>query len=132
MIRDITHVTMLVDDQDDALAFYRDTLGFAVRDDVSTPEGGRWVTVSPAESEHPQLTLVVADTEAKRERVGSQVADHVAIVLSTDDCRATYETLRDRGVEFAYEPEEQPWGVETTFEDPYGNVFDLLEYRPMA
>lgn len=126
----LTHATVLVDDQDEALAFYRDALGFAVRDDDEIPGGDRWLTVSAPDEEFPQLTLVEADTDEKRDRVGSQVADHVAFVLTTDDCRGTYETLRERGVAFHGEPRAVPWGIEVTFEDPYGNVFDLLEVAP--
>ncbi|WP_158056788.1 VOC family protein [Halorussus halophilus] len=124
----LTHATILVDDYDEALDFYVETLDFEKREDEEMPEGGRWVTVSPtADEEFPQFALVEADTDEKRERVGSQVGDHVLYVLTTDDCRETYETLRERGVEFHGEPSEVPWGIEVTFEDCYGNVFDLLE-----
>lgn len=130
MLTGITHVTVLVDDQDDALAFYTDALGMEVRDDETMEEGVRWLTVAPPGTDYPQLTLVEADTPGKRERVGSQVADHVAVVFTTDDCRGDFERLSERGVEFHGEPGEEPWGVEVTFEDPHGNVFDLLEPRP--
>jgi predicted enzyme related to lactoylglutathione lyase len=128
MITDVTHVTVLVDDQDAALAFYTDTLGFAVADDEEMEEGGRWVTVAPAEG-GTRLALVAADSAAKRERVGTQAADHVLLVLESDDCRADYERLSDAGVEFHGEVREVPWGVDCVFEDPYGNVFNLVEPR---
>ena len=126
MITDATMATILVDDQDEALAFYAETLDFETRADEEY-EGRRWLVVSPSADDAFRFTLVLADTEEKRTRVGSQVADHVAFVLETDDCRATYETLSERGVTFHGEPTEVPWGVEVTFEDPFGNVFDLVE-----
>jgi len=127
MITDATHVTVLVDDQEAARSFWAETLGFEVRDDETVEEGTRWLTVAPPGSGGPELTLVRADTDEKRARVGSQVADHVAVVFRSDDCRGDFERLTDRGVEFHGEPTEVPWGVEVTFEDPAGNVFDLLE-----
>ena len=116
MISDLTHVTMLVDDQEAALEFYTDVLGFEKRDD-ETMEEGRWLTVAPKGQEFPQFVLAESDD--------------VAHVLVTDDCRAEYERLTEAGVEFRGEPMEMPWGVEALFEDPAGNVFDLLEPTEM-
>jgi predicted enzyme related to lactoylglutathione lyase len=130
MLTDITHVTILVEDQDEALAFYTETLGLVVRDDDEFEmegEAGRWLTVSPAGAEFPQIALVEADTPAKRERVGSQTAGHVDFVFQTDDFDAEYERLLEAGVTFHGEPMHNPWGTEITFEDPYGNVHDLME-----
>ena len=130
MLTDITHVTILVDDQDDALEFYTETLGLVVRDDDEFEmegEAGRWLTVSPPGKEFPQVALVAADSPTKRERVGSQVGGHVNLVFQTDDFDAEYERLREAGVTFHGEPMHNPWGTEITFEDPYGNVHDLME-----
>ena len=144
MLTDITHVTLLVTDQDEALSFYTETLGLVKRDDVRMEEAGmegewletemegRWLTVSPSDAEFPQIALTAADTAEKRERVGSQVADHVNLVFATDDFDAEYERLREAGVEFHGEPTENPWGTEAVFEDPYGNVHDLLEPAEMG
>ncbi|MWG33253.1 VOC family protein [Halomarina oriensis] len=92
---------------------------------------GRWLTVSPGEQELPQFSLMEPETDAQRERVGAQVPGYVAFVLGTDDCRAEYDRLREAGVAFHGEPEDNPWGVEVQFEDRYGNVFDLVEPREM-
>lgn len=131
MLTDITHATVLVDDQEEALSFYRDVLGLVVRDDVSAADlpdvDGRWLTVSPEGAEFPQIAIVAADTPAKRERVGSQTADHVNLVFRTDDFEADYDRLREAGVTVHGEPSHSPWGTEVTFEDPSGNVHDLLE-----
>lgn len=126
MFTDLTHVTILVDDQDEALDYYTNTLGFEARDDSVLGEGMRWLTVAPPNADR-QLVLVAADTPEKQARVGSQVADHVAVVVETDDCVAEYERLRENGVEFHGEPEAAQWGVSAVFEDLYGNVFNLVE-----
>lgn len=126
-LNDLTYVTVLVEDQDEALAFYTETLGFEVREDDEMPGGGRWLTVGVPGAETPKLTLVEADAEGKRDLVGRQAGDHVRFVVATDDCRATFETYADRGVEFTQEPEEVPWGVHATFVDLYGNRFNVVE-----
>jgi catechol 2,3-dioxygenase-like lactoylglutathione lyase family enzyme len=130
----ISHLTILVDDQDEAHTFYTETLGFETRSDDGMEMDGersRWLVVAPPGSD-VALTLVAADTDAKRDVVGRQAGDHVLAVLTTDDCRGEFERLSARGVEFHGEPQEQPWGVEVTFEDLYGNVFDLLEPAGMG
>ncbi|WP_439025896.1 VOC family protein [Haloarchaeobius sp. DT45] len=126
-LTDVSHTTVLVHDQQEALEFYTEVLGFETRDDQEVPGMGRWLTVGVPGKTFPQLTLVEADTDEKREAVGSQAGDHVLFVVNTDDCRATDEALGERGVEFHGEPEEQPWGTEVVFEDLYENLFDLLE-----
>jgi predicted enzyme related to lactoylglutathione lyase len=131
MITELSHATLLVDDLDEALAYYTETLGFAVRDDVDMGEDGRWLTVSPAGSESPQFALMEPETEAQRRTVGQQVPGYVAFVLSTDDCRREYDRLSEAGVAFHGEPETYPWGVEVQFEDRYGTVFDLVEPHEM-
>jgi predicted enzyme related to lactoylglutathione lyase len=131
MITELSHATLLVDDLDEALAYYTETLGFEKRDDVDVGEDGRWLTVSPAESESPQFALTEPETEEQRATVGQQVPGYVAFVLATDDCRAEYDRLREAGVEFHGEPEDHPWGVEVQFEDRYGTVFDLIEPHEM-
>lgn len=126
-LTNLTYVTVLVDDHDEALEFYTDKLGFEVREDDAMPGGGRWLTVGLPGKEIPKLTLVEADTDEKRALVGRQAADHVLFVVETDDCRATFETYADRGVEFTQEPEAVPWGVHATFVDCYGNRFNVVE-----
>lgn len=127
MITGLSVVTVLVDDQDEALEFFKENLGFDVEMDVTTEEGFRWLTVAPGVVEGPLIALVKADTEEKRTRVGSQVADHVLCVFETDNCERAYEQLRSRGVRFLGSPTEQPWGTEVVFEDPFGNRYDLHE-----
>lgn len=130
MLTGITHVTLLVEDQDEALAYYTDTLGFEKRDDVPMAEG-RWLTVGLPHTDFPQFVLMNAADDAQREAIGRQVPGYTAFVLTTDDCHAEYERLSAAGVAFEGQPTDQPWGVEVYFEDQYGNRFDLLEPREM-
>jgi catechol 2,3-dioxygenase-like lactoylglutathione lyase family enzyme len=137
MLNRISHVNLWVQDQDAALAFYVDKLGFEVRDDVTVPEMGnyRWLTVGPPGQ--PELALIlnvpgppVMDAPTA-EQLSELIAKGVAsgVHLSTDDCRAAYEELRARGVEFQEEPTERPYGVDAAFRDPSGHVFRLVEPR---
>ena len=122
----IGHITLLVKDQDEALKFYTEKLGFQKRQDL--PLGNmRWVTVSPKGQTDIELTLVVADTEEKRRAVGKQAGDHVFLTLQTDDCRKEYKALKAKGVKFYGKPEVQQWGVDVVLEDLYGNLFDLVQ-----
>lgn len=130
-MRAIGHVTILVNDYDEAIDFYTNKAGFALLADNAFSNGMRWVSIAPAAGvgEGAAIVLVKADTDEKRARVGSQVSDHVNIVIETEDCRGDYERLRAAGVRFFGEPTEVPWGVEVVFEDLYGNRFDLLQHN---
>jgi predicted enzyme related to lactoylglutathione lyase len=136
MFQGLSYATVLVPDQDRALTFYIDTLEFEKREDYQMPDGKRWVSVAPPDEDYPRLAIVDADDDhprlpddqdRKRDRIGSQVDDYVAFVFSVDDCRATYEQLTKSGVEFVTEPYETPWGVEASFRDPWGNVYEMVE-----
>ncbi len=122
----IGHITLLVKDQDEALKFYTEKLGFQKRQDL--PLGNmRWVTVSPKDQTDIELTLVVTDTEEKRKALGKQAGNHVFLTLQTDDCRKEYKVLKAKGVKFYGKPEVQQWGVDVVLEDLYGNLIDLVQ-----
>jgi predicted enzyme related to lactoylglutathione lyase len=135
MINRLSHTTIYVLDQQAALSFYTDKLGFAVRTDQSMGDF-RWLTVGP--KEQPDLEIVlyqVAPSPMMDEATAAQLKELVAKgamgtgVFATADCRATYEELRSRGVEFLSAPEEQPYGIEAVFKDNSGNWFSLTQ-RP--
>jgi predicted enzyme related to lactoylglutathione lyase len=140
MIR-IANAQLWVHDQDDALAFYTDKLGMEVRSDVTLAEMGnfRWLTVGPAGQPDVAIVLMaipgppVMDA-GTAEEVRSLMAKGFAgtIFLTTDDCRASYEELKGRGVEFVEEPEERPYGIDSAFRDPSGNHIRLTQVREMA
>ena len=125
-----------VHDQDEALAFYTEKLGFEVRADVTLPEMGnfRWLTVGPPEQEDVAIVLMaipgapVMDAETK-EQVETLMGKGFAgtVFLTTDDVRGDYEELAARGVEFTEEPESRPYGIDAGFRDPSGNRFRLTQ-----
>lgn len=127
MQRKIGHITILVKDYDEAIDFYCKKAGFALLADNSFGEGMRWVAVAPSQESDTAIVFVQADTEDKRDRIGNQAADHVFLVIETDDIRRDYEQMKQRGVRFHSEPQEVPWGIEAVFADCYGNQIDLLQ-----
>ncbi len=136
MLTQLAHVNQWVHDQDEALAFYTETLGMELRDDVTVPEMGnfRWLTVGPVGQPDIAIVLMavpgppVLDDETA-EALRTLVAKGAAggLFFNTDDCRATYAELRDRGVEFSQEPMERPYGVDAGFRDPSGNQIRMVQ-----
>jgi len=129
MMKQLTNVAVWVRDQDEALEFYTDKLGLELRDDVTVPEMGnfRWLTVG-VPGQDVALTLMAIPgapvfDEETRDQLEAVVAKGAAggVFFSVDDCRAAYEELKKRGVEFAQEPTEQPYGIDAGFRDPSGN-----------
>jgi predicted enzyme related to lactoylglutathione lyase len=140
MIR-IGSAQLWVHDQEEALEFYTKQVGMEVRSDVTVAELGnfRWLAVGP--SAQPDIAVVlmaipgppVMDAETAKE-VRTLMAKGFAgtIFLETDDCRAAYDELRGRGVEFAEAPEERPYGIDAAFRDPSGNNIRLTEPREIT
>jgi len=140
MIR-IASAQVWVHDQEEALAFYTEKLGMQVQSDVTLPEMGdfRWLAVSPAGQPDVSIVLMAIPgppvfepetAEQVKTLMGKGAA--TGIFLTTDDCRASYEELRARGVEFVDEPEERPYGIDCGFRDPSGNHLRLTQVRETA
>ena len=137
MIR-IATTQLWVHDQDEALAFFTDKVGMELRSDVTLPEMGdfRWLTVGPPDQPDVSIVLMavpgapVLDDESAAQ-IRSLMAKGFAgtVFLTTDDCRASYEELKARGVEFVDEPEERPYGIDCGFRDPSGNHMRLTQVR---
>ncbi|CAL9592474.1 hypothetical protein SUDANB145_05254 [Streptomyces sp. enrichment culture] len=125
-----------VDDHDKALAFYRDVLGFQVRNDVAF-EGMRWVTVAPPAQPDVEIVLEppLADPmapEADRKAMAELLAKGMlrGVIFSTDDVDATFERVRAAGGEVLQEPIDQPYGVrDCAFRDPAGNMLRFNQPR---
>jgi catechol 2,3-dioxygenase-like lactoylglutathione lyase family enzyme len=136
VIKNISHVNVWVDDQDEALAFYRDKLGLEVREDVTLPDMGgfRWLSVGPAGQPDVAFVLMtvpgppVFEPETA-EQIRSLMSKGAlgALFLTTDDAQGTYEELKARGVEFTSEPTEMPYGIDAPFRDPFGNQFRMVQ-----
>lgn len=141
MLNQLANVQIWVHDQDEALAFYTEKLGFEVRADVTLPEMGnfRWLTVGPVGQ--PDIAVVLmaipgppmidAGTQGEiANLMGKGFAG--TLFLTTEDCQASYEELSSRGVEFTEKPEERPYGIDCGFRDPSGNSVRLTQVRQMA
>ena len=134
----IANTKLWVHDQDEALKFYTDKLGMEVRADVTMPEMGdfRWLTVGPVGQPDFAIVLMsippapVFDAETV-EQVKELMAKGATgtVFLTTDDCQASYEELRARGVEFTEIPEDRPYGIDAGFRDPSGNNFRLTQVK---
>lgn len=126
-----THVDMVgivVPDQDRALEWFTTTLGFEVREDNEMPDGGRWVTVGLAGQDDFKVLLQPPEwgpgesEPQRRARIGGDM-----LTMHTEDVHATVDELRERGVSFTTEPTEEVWGTYALFEDPFGNVHQVIE-----
>ena len=138
MLKQLTNVMVWVHDQDEALAFYTDKLGMELRQDVTMPELGnfRWLSVGvPGQSDVAIVLMAVPGPPVFDEETRAQIHALMAkgaasgLFFGTDDCRATYEELRARGVEFGQEPTEQPYGLDAAFRDPSGNQIRMMQER---
>jgi predicted enzyme related to lactoylglutathione lyase len=137
----IATTQLWVHDQDEALAFYTEKLGFEVRADVTMAEMGdfRWLTVSPAGQEDVTIVLMAIPgapmfDDATRNEVINLMSKGYAgtVFLTTDDCQASYEEYKAKGVEFTETPEDRPYGIDAGFRDPSGNHFRLTQVREIA
>ncbi len=132
----VHHAFLPQDDPEAALSFYRDTLGFEVRNDVGYG-GMRWITVGPAGGSGTSVVLhpPAADpgvTDDERRMITEMMAKgtYASLVLATDDLDGTFERVQARGAEVVQEPTEQPYGVrDCAFRDPAGNTVRIQETR---
>lgn len=126
----VSQVTVVVTNQAKALAFHTEKVGFETKTDVTPPGGYRWVTVGPKGQD---LELALWEVGSAADPTQREWSKHWAparsppIVLRVTDCRATFQELSARGVEFPQPPKEYPWGVAATFRDPDGNLFSLSQ-----
>ena len=135
---DITvhHTFLPADDPEASLAFYRDTLGFEVRNDVGRGTM-RWITVGPADEATTSIVLhpPAVDpgiTDDERRTIAEMMAKgtYATIVLATKDLDGTFERVQAGDTEVVQEPTEQPYGVrDCAFRDPAGNLVRILERR---
>jgi catechol 2,3-dioxygenase-like lactoylglutathione lyase family enzyme len=137
----VGNAQLWVHDQEEALAFWTQKVGMEIRADVTLPELGdfRWLAVGPANQPDFAIVLMaIPGPPVMDAETAGQVKELMAkgfagtVFLVTDDCRASYEELKSRGVEFTEEPTEMPYGIDSAFRDPSGNNFRLTQVREMA
>lgn len=133
----IANAQLWVHDQEEALAFYTEKIGMEVRADVTLEEmdGFRWLTVGVPGQDVSITLMAIPGPPVMDAQTNQQVRDLVAkgfagtVFLETDDCHASYEELKSRGVEFSEAPEERPYGIDSGFRDPSGNSIRLTEVK---
>lgn len=129
MIQQLSMVTRIVADQNEAIEFYTEKLGFEVTRDHPGPHG-RFVAVAP-EADTVELVLMEPDgfPDEEAEQLRDQIGTDGGMIYLVDDCEETYAALGERGVEFLGEPEVMDWGTQVVATDPDGNEM-VLQERP--
>jgi uncharacterized glyoxalase superfamily protein PhnB len=133
----VANAQLWVHDQEEALAFYTEKVGMEVRSDVTLPEMGdfRWLTVGMPGQDVSVVLMAIPGAPVMDAETADQVRELMAkgfagtVFLETDDCQASYEELKGRGVEFTEAPEERPYGIDSGFRDPSGNSLRLTEVK---
>ena len=134
MISRMSHATIFVNNQDEALAFYRDKLGFQLHTDAMVGPDFRWLTINAPNQ--PDFEIILMEPKAGMlmdEPTANQLREIMnkgvlgAGAFNTDDCRGTYEEMKSKGVVFVSEPAERPYGIEAVFKDNSGNWFSLTQ-----
>jgi len=127
MPQTIAHLTLIVRDYDEALAFFIEKLGFTPLQDTPLPDKKRWLLVAPPTSAGAALLLAEAATPEQSAAVGNQTGGRVFLFLHTDDFWRDYHAYQSRGVHFLETPRQESYGTVAVFEDLYGNKWDLLQ-----
>jgi len=123
----IAQIALVVDDYDDAIAFYTQKIGFELIEDTKLNEEKRWVLVKPKGATETAILLAKASNTEQESRIGNQTGGLVFIFLYTDNLWRDYQIMVEKGVKFVREPKEEIYGTVAVFTDLYGNQWDLLE-----
>jgi catechol 2,3-dioxygenase-like lactoylglutathione lyase family enzyme len=136
MITSLTHSAIIVLDQDEAIDFYVGKLGLEVNIDADLGFM-RWLTLSVPGEPDREIVLELPGPPAMDDATAEQARELVTkgatggwLIFRTADCRATYEELRARGVEFTQEPTEQSYGTDCALRDPFGNNIRISQPAP--
>ena len=143
MITKLSHTTFYVLDQDKAYDFYVNKLGFKVNTDATMENGYRWLTLNPPDQPDLEIVLMpilhesMKKSEAAKDGFDEESRAAFKVLLEkgilgsgvfyTPDCRATYEELKAKGVQFKSEPKEQFYGIECIVTDGCGNWFSMTQ-----
>ena len=138
----IASAHLWVHDQEVALRYWTEKVGFEVRQDASLPDLDntfRWLTVGPRGQDDVSIVLMAVPgppvmDAATQQEVRNLTAKGFAgtVFLTTDDCQASFEELRSRGVEFTEEPHQMPYGIDCGFRDPSGNSVRLTQLADVS
>ena len=122
-------IALVVDDYDDAIAFYTQKLAFDLVEDKDLGGGKPWVPVASSTSSGAKLRIGGARSPQQKQGVGNQAGGRVFLFLQTNDFWRDYQQMKAKGVQFNEEPREETYGLVVVFEDLYGNKWDLLQLK---
>lgn len=126
-MRKISHISILVDDYDKAIAFYTEKLNFVLIEDTIIDEDKRWVKIAPNKESDFSLLLAKASNEIQITKIGNQTGGRVFLFLYTVDFEKDYLNLLHKNVKIVREPKIEFYGKVLVFEDCFGNLWDLIE-----
>lgn len=130
MKQSIAHIALVVRDYDEAIAFYVNVLGFTLIEDRYQPEQDkRWVLIAPPGSTGTSVLLARASSAEQEAFIGNQAGGRVFLFLQTDDFARDYQALCAKGVKFVRGPLDAPYGMVAVFEDLYGTLWDLVQFK---
>jgi catechol 2,3-dioxygenase-like lactoylglutathione lyase family enzyme len=129
MKQKIAHIALLVDDYDEAIAFYTQKLQFILVEDTPLSDTKRWVLVMPQGATECALLLAKATNEEQKSSIGNQTGGRVFLFLYTDDFNRDYQNLLDNDIKIVRKPSVEDYGTVAVFEDLYGNWWDLIERK---
>lgn len=127
MYQRIAHITLVVEDYDDAIEFYTQKLDFLLLEDTKLSDEKRWVMLAPKGAKECCLLLAKAANERQSKSIGNQTGGRVGFFLFTDDFWRDYNIMKDRQINFVRPPETFEYGTVAVFEDLYGNLWDFIE-----
>ena len=130
MIQSLVNIALVVKDYDEAIDFYKNKLHFELLEDTyQLEQDKRWVVISPPNSKGTCILLARASKPEQEDFIGNQTGGRVFLFLATDDFWRDYNDMKNRGIEFAREPQEQDYGTVAVFKDLYGNLWDLIQFN---
>lgn len=127
MDQKLTQIALVVNDYDEAIAFYTQKLKFDLVEDTALSETKRWVVVAPRGDGGCNLLLAKAANDLQKSRIGNQTGGRVFLFLHTDNFERDYQNLLDQGITIVRKPSVETYGTVAVFEDLYGNLWDLIE-----
>lgn len=128
MPQTLLHVTLVVRDYDEAIAFFTQKLGFTlIEDTYQSEQDKRWVVVAPAGSAGTSLLLGKPSKPGQEAFIGNQTGGRVTFFLGTDDFWRDYERMVAQGIQFVRPPKVESYGIVAVFADLYGNLWDLIQ-----
>jgi catechol 2,3-dioxygenase-like lactoylglutathione lyase family enzyme len=124
----IGHISLMVEDYDEAIEFYTKKLNFQLIEDTRVEEQNkRWVLLSPPGAKECCILLARAANKKQKVAIGNQSEGRVFLFLFTDDFWRDFNRMRKEGIKFVRKPKLEDYGTVAVFEDLYGNLWDLLQ-----